>query len=186
MGLIPSDFGIFYMRISPSHIKVSWSAANHTGGYHDLLPVNSLWWAVLAFLPSSLLRQGFGYLLCSWLRSHSIQWWSQTYLYVFAGTDLHIQVVLSYPELVGSEGIIIVSPYQVSSYHRVPHSPLHYSLHALRVILITELPEHWENSPRIPVSNGSIFLYQFQDYSLCLDSTLTKYAPPQVEKHPCI
>ena len=155
MGLIPSDFGIFYMRMSPSHTKVSWSAANQTGCYDDLLPVNSLWWAVLAFLHSSLLRQGFGYLLGNWLRSHSIQWRPKTYLYVFAGTDLHIQVVLNYPELVGSEGIIIVSHYQVSSYHRMPHSSLHYSLHALRVTLIIELL----NSPRIPASNGSIFLY---------------------------
>lgn len=155
MGLIPSDFGIFYMRMSPSHTKVSWSAANQTGCYDDLLPVNSLWWAVLAFLHSSLLRQGFGYLLGNWLRSHSIQWRPKTYLYVFAGTDLHIQVVLNYPELVGSEGIIIVSHYQVSSYHRMPHSSLHYSLHALRVTLIIELL----NSPRIPAPNGSIFLY---------------------------
>ena len=155
MGLIPSDFGIFYMRMSPSHTKVSWSAANQTGCYDDLLPVNSLWWAVLAFLHSSLLRQGFGYLLCNWLRSRSIQWRPKTYLYVFAGTDLHIQVVLNYPELVGSEGIIIASHYQVSSYHRMPHSSLHYSLHALRVTLIIELL----NSPRIPAPNGSIFLY---------------------------
>lgn len=143
------------MRMSPSHTKVSWSAANQTGCYDDLLPVNALWWAVLAFLHSSLLRQGFGYLLCNWLRSRSIQWQPKTYLYVFAGTDLHVQVVLNYPELARSEGIIIVSPYQVSSYHRRPHSSLHYSLHALRVTLIIELL----NSLRIPASNGSIFLY---------------------------